>query len=170
MAERVYVTVVEPVFNEPGSVAVIDTATNTVIGSPIPVGSEHRRRSGDPGRQEGLCREPKLWQRVRDRHRDEHSDRPPINGRQQPSAVVAVTPDGSKVYVANTFSNYRVGDRHREQYGDRLTDHRRPPSPTDVAVTPDGSKVYVTNSGSNTRVGDRYGDQYGDRPPIPVGT
>ncbi len=38
------------------TVSVIDTATNTVTAT-IPVGSRSPRRGGDPGRQQGLCRE-----------------------------------------------------------------------------------------------------------------
>ena len=62
---------------------------------------------------------------------------------------VAVTPDGSKVYVANDERQHGVGDRHGDQHGDR---HRSPSAsvPYGVAVTPDGSKVYVTNTGAST--------------------
>ena len=96
MAQNAYIT-------NPGdnTVSVIDTATNTVVGSPIPVGSF------------------------------------PFG--------VAVTPDGSKVYVTNARRQHRIGDRHGDQHGGR------PPipvgvDPVGVAVTPDGSKVYVTNA------------------------
>jgi YVTN family beta-propeller protein len=49
------------------NVSVIDTATNTVIAT-IPVGSFPHRRRGHPRRQQGLCRELRLEQCVRDRH------------------------------------------------------------------------------------------------------
>jgi YVTN family beta-propeller protein len=87
------------------NVSVIDTKTNTVIGSPIPVGSL--------------------------------------------PAGVAVTPDGSTVYVANTndtnvsvidtATNTVIGSPIRVGF-----------DPEGVAVTPDGSKVYVANELSNT--------------------
>ena len=82
--------------------SVIDTATNTVIGSPIPVG-------GSP-------------------------------------YGVAVTPDGSKVYVTNDLSNTVsvIDTTTNTVIG---TPIRVDVNPFGVAVTPDGSKVYVTNVG-----------------------
>jgi YVTN family beta-propeller protein len=73
-------------------------------------------------------------------------------GIGQPSGV-AVTPDGSKVYVAtgdipsshvsviNTATNAVIG---------RVGPVPRSGIPMGVAVTPDGKKVYVTNLGDNT--------------------
>jgi YVTN family beta-propeller protein len=85
---------------------VIDTATNTVVGSPITVGTNPQG--------------------------------------------VAVTPDGSKVYVANngitgtvsvidTATNTVVGSPIPVNFG-----------PLGVAVTPDGSKVCVAKEGSES--------------------
>jgi len=83
-------------------VSVIDTATDTVIGSPIPVGSV------------------------------------PIG--------VAVAPDGSKVYVANSYADtVSVIDTSKKQVTATVLVG---PNPYGVAVAPDGSKVYVANSGS----------------------
>jgi YVTN family beta-propeller protein len=88
-----------------GTVSVIDTATNTVIGSPIAVGF------GPSG--------------------------------------VAVTPDGSTVYVANGGSPSTVSVIATATNTVTAT---IPVGtyPEGVAVTPDGSKVYVTNDGSNS--------------------
>jgi YVTN family beta-propeller protein len=87
-----------------GTVSVIDTATNTVVGSPITVGAN------------------------------------PFG--------VAVTPDGSKVYVANSDSTVSViATATNTVVGSPITVGF---FPVGVAVTPDGSKVYVANSGSNT--------------------
>jgi YVTN family beta-propeller protein len=56
---------------------------------------------------------------------------------------VAVTPDGTKVYVANAFSNsVSVIDTATNT----VTTTIPAETPAGVAVTPDGSKVYVTNS------------------------
>ena len=60
---------------------------------------------------------------------------------------VAVTPDGTKVYVAN-FSDNTVSVIHTATN----TVVKTIPvgtGPMAVAVTPDGTKVYVTNDGSN---------------------
>ncbi len=94
---KVYVT-----NEDSNTVSVIATATNTVTAT-IPVGSFPCRRGGDPGRQQGLCRERGLQQRVGDRHGDEYGDR--HDPRRQRPFGVAVTPDGSKVYVANDGSS-----------------------------------------------------------------
>jgi YVTN family beta-propeller protein len=89
--------------SEYGSVSVIDTATDKVVGERIAM-------AGGP-------------------------------------VGVAVTPDGSKVYVAN-------GDGEHVSVIDTATNTathlRLGAGPVGVAVTPDGSRVYVTNPGSNT--------------------
>ena len=78
----------------------IDTATNTVTAT-IPVGDVSRGVAVSPGRQQGLCRERRRrGNRVGDRHGDEYGDRHDPVGGGAPFGV-AVTPDGSKVYVAN---------------------------------------------------------------------
>ena len=59
---------------------------------------------------------------------------------------VAVTPDGTKVYVANYLAN-NVSVIHRP--GNTVV--KTIPvgmNPGSVAITPDGTKVYVANSGS----------------------
>jgi len=91
------------------NVSVIDTATNTVIGSPIPVGPNPR--------------------------------------------AVAVTPDGSKVYITNSsqFGNGNtvsvIATATDTVTGSPITVGS---GPAGVAVTPDGSKVYVANFNDNT--------------------
>jgi YVTN family beta-propeller protein len=60
---------------------------------------------------------------------------------------VAVTPDGSKVYVTNLLSNtvsVIATATNTVSATIAVGDH-----PEGVAVTPDGSKVYVTKLGSN---------------------
>ncbi len=84
-----------------GTVSVIATATNTVVGSPITVGN------GPVG--------------------------------------VAVTPDGSKVYVANAVGNTVsvIATATNTVVGSPIPVGD---DPVGVAVTPDGSKVYVANT------------------------
>jgi YVTN family beta-propeller protein len=62
---------------------------------------------------------------------------------------VAVTPDGSKVYVANFGSNTVsvIATATDTVIGSPIAVGARPEG---VAVTPDGSKVYVANALSNT--------------------
>jgi YVTN family beta-propeller protein len=62
---------------------------------------------------------------------------------------VAVTPDGSKVYVTNQGSNTVsvIATATNTVVGSPITVGTNPEG---VAVTPDGSKVYVANHGSNT--------------------
>ena len=79
---------------------------------------------------------------VGDRHGDQYGDRLTIPVGTYPFGV-AVTPDGSKVYVVNSATT-PFGDRHRDQHGDGP--RSRSAHPVGIAVTPDGSKVYVANS------------------------
>jgi YVTN family beta-propeller protein len=61
---------------------------------------------------------------------------------------VAVSPDGSKVYVSNSQSNtVSVIDTAKNMVIASIA-AVGPPSPVGVAVSPDGSKVYVTNQSS----------------------
>jgi YVTN family beta-propeller protein len=63
---------------------------------------------------------------------------------------VAVTPDGSKIYVANGGSdsnNIVVIDTATQQVKDTILVGQ---SSCSVAVTPDGSKIYVANGGSDS--------------------
>jgi YVTN family beta-propeller protein len=113
-----------------GSVQVIDTATNTVVGSPILVGSI------------------------------------PLG--------VAVTPDGSKVYVTVGFcvlsactGGVQVIDTATNTVvGSPILVAR---IPLGVAVTPDSTKVYVADRGSNTVSVIDTATNTVVGPPIPVG-
>lgn len=88
-----------------GSVSVIDTATNSVIGSPIAVGD-------------------------------------------QPTGV-AISPDGSKVYITNVASDTVsvIATATNSVIGSPITVGSHP---FGVAAAPDGSKVYVANFSSGT--------------------
>jgi YVTN family beta-propeller protein len=64
---------------------------------------------------------------------------------------IAVTPDGSKVYVANSGDNTIsiIDTATNTVVGSPIQVGTRP---TGVAVTPDGKKVYVTNNGGTVSV------------------
>ena len=76
---------------------------------------------------------------------------------------MAVTPDGSKVYVANDADDTVsvIATATNTVIGSPITVGI---FPFGVAVTPDGSKVYVVNSRQH-RLGDQDRDQHGDRRP-----
>ena len=61
---------------------------------------------------------------------------------------VAVTPDGTKVYVANTTGNVSVIHTATKTLVKTVPVGSEPGAGA-VAVTPDGTKVYVANAGSN---------------------
>ncbi len=154
-----------------GNVSVIDTATNTVIGSPIPVGSSPDGVAVTPdGKRHGAedrphpCGVDEILDR--ERHAEERLCKvyvtnffantvsvidtatnavvgSPIPVGSQPTGVAA-TPDGSKVYVANEIGNtVSVIDT----VTDTVIGSQIPVGngPGGVAVTADGSKVYVAN-------------------------
>ncbi len=129
------------------TVSVIATATNTVVGLPIPVGSNPAGVAVTPDGGDNTVS-------VIATATNTVTATIPIGDR---ATGVAVTPDGSKVYVANgrglvAFSAgvsviatatdtvvglpIRVGPGPAHHWG--------------MAVTPDGSKVYVANSDGNT--------------------
>jgi YVTN family beta-propeller protein len=131
-------------------VSVIDTATNTVVGAPIPVGNLPFGVAVTPdGNKVYVANEVDNTVSVIDTATDTVVGLPIRVGNRYSPLGIAVTPDGSKVYVANNGSNtvlviatatdtvvglpIMVGS---EPYG--------------IAVTPDGSKVYVANNRSNT--------------------
>jgi YVTN family beta-propeller protein len=74
---KAYVAIEYDGFSGPvaGAVSVIDTATNTVVGSPIPVGKDPYGIAIAPDRQQGFCHERSGQQRICDLHRDQHGGR-----------------------------------------------------------------------------------------------
>jgi len=139
------------------TVSVIATATNTAIGSPIPVGLSPLGVAVTPDRSKGYVTNHGA-NTVSAIHTATNSVSATIPVGASPFGV-AVTPDGTKVYVARSRGR-----------GGHFGGGRRPDSvsvietvtnaviatvpvgfsPFGVAVTPDGSKVYVANSSSNT--------------------
>jgi YVTN family beta-propeller protein len=141
-AQNAYITN----FND-NTVSVINTATNTVVGSPIAVGSLPGGVAVTPdGSKVYVANSSSNTVSVIVTAANTVVATIPVGLR--PRGVV-VTPDGSKVYVAN-FSDGTVS------VIDPATNMVVGPpigagsTPEGVAVTPDGSKVYVGNSGFNT--------------------
>jgi YVTN family beta-propeller protein len=143
-----------------GSVSVINTATNTVIGSPISVG---RNPVGVAVTPDGS----KVYVTNYGGTRTDLSDTgttvsvistatntvigSPISVGRNPVGV-AVTPDGSKVYVTNEFAAGLgtvsvISTATNTVIGSPISVGR---TPFGVAVTPDSRKVYVTNLQDNT--------------------
>ena len=60
---------------------------------------------------------------------------------------IAVTPDGTKAYVANSGSNVSVIDTTTNTLSSSITAGN---NPTAVAITPDGTFAYVCNYGDGT--------------------
>jgi len=127
------------------TVSVIDTATNTVVGSPITVGGQPFGVAVTSNKvyvtniNDGTIS-------VIDTATNKVVGSP-IHVGSKPMGV-AVTPDGSKVYVANEGSNdVEVIDTATNTVEDSPISVGI--QPQGVAVTPDGSKVYIGNFGSN---------------------
>jgi YVTN family beta-propeller protein len=129
------------------TVSVISTATNTVIGSPITVGTGPLGVAVTPDGSKVyvtsnfLDRQPNLS--VIDTATNAVSTT--ITGIDRPVGV-AVTPDGRKVYVADEVANsVAVIDTATNAVTATIPVGS---NPLGVAVNPDGSKVYTTNSGN----------------------
>jgi YVTN family beta-propeller protein len=129
------------------SFSVIDTATNTVVGSPITVGIEPWGVAVTPdGSKVYVTDLSSNNVSVIDTATNTVVGSP-IPVGSQPYGV-AVTPDGSKVYVANVGEDTVsvIDTATNTVVGSPITVSS---FPAGVAVTPDGSKVYVANQGSN---------------------
>ncbi len=149
-----------------GTVSVIDTATDQVTGSPIPVGYEpfgiavspdgSRVYVGNPRASGGAFGNGTVS--VIDTATNAVTATIPVGGNP---IGVAVSPDGSRVYVANacdsginnctsTSSTVSVIDTATDQ----VTGSPIPvgSGPFGIAVSPDGSRVYVANLGGTVSV------------------
>lgn len=75
-----------------------------------------------------------------------------ITTGEEPNGV-AVSPDGTRVYVANTVSgtvSVLAVNRASNSYGNLIANIRVGTEPYGLALTPRGRKLYVTNSRSNS--------------------
>ena len=130
------------------TVSVIATATNTVVGSPITVGTNPVGVAVTPdGSKVYVANFGSNTVSVIDTATNTVVGSP-ITVGSNPEGV-AVTPDGSKVYVANQNGGTVsvIATATNTVVGSPITDFG---APVGVAVTPDGSKVYVANHGFNT--------------------
>jgi YVTN family beta-propeller protein len=129
------------------SVSVIDTATNTVIGSPITVGSTPVGVAVTPdGSTVYVANSSSGTVSVISTASNTVTT---ITGFEEPYGV-AVSPDGSKVYVANGFNQTSTVAVISTANNTVIATIPVGTVPYGVAVSPDGSKVYVANSSSGT--------------------
>jgi YVTN family beta-propeller protein len=130
------------------SVSVIDTATNTVVGTPIPVGTTPREVAITPdGTRAYVTNSGSASVSVIDTASNSVVGAPIAVGTSPWG--VAITPDGTRVYVANqgsasvsvidTASNSVVGAPIAVGAG-----------PRGIGITPDGMRAYVANGGASS--------------------
>jgi YVTN family beta-propeller protein len=128
-------------------VSVIDTATHTVVGSPIPIGSVPYGVAVNPSGTRVYVANVSNSVTVIDTETNTVIDSPIAVGRNPHG--VAVNPSGTRVYVANygddtisvidTATNTVIGSPIPVEAG-----------PWGVAVNPSGKRLFVTSYGSNT--------------------
>ena len=126
------------------TVSVIDTATNTVVGLPIPVGVSPTGVAVTPdGTKVYVTNSNVADNTVSVIKTATNTVVKTVPAGRGPVAV-AVTPDGTKVYVVNNASK-NVSIFHRPGFTLVAT---IPVGnfPQGVAITPDGTQAYVTNS------------------------
>jgi YVTN family beta-propeller protein len=154
--------------NGANTLSVIDTATNTVIAT-ITVGSNPLGVAVTPVQREREAERERGSGGGREREPDRSKVYVTNQGDNTVSVIdtatntvtatipvgsgpsgVAVTPDGTKVYVANAFfgfgTNVSVIDAATNTV---IATIPAGSAPGNVAVTPDGRRVYVTNFQSN---------------------
>ena len=147
------------------TVSVIDTATNTVVGLPIPVGNGPFAVAVTPDGTKVYV--ANTTGNVSVIHTATKTLVKTVSLGGQPIAV-AVTPDGAKVYVVNTGISDNVSVIHRP--GNTVVATIPVGAlPRGVAITPDGTQAYVANSCRQHRFGDRHGHQHGGRATDPGG-
>jgi YVTN family beta-propeller protein len=130
------------------TVAVIATATNTLVGSPIMVGTGPLGVAVTPdGSKVYVTNDDTNTVSVIATATNTVIGSPITVGTDPFGA--AVTPDGSKIYVANSLSGTVsvIATATNTVIGSPIAVGTQP---FGVATTPDGSKVYVANAGSNT--------------------
>ncbi len=129
------------------TVSVIDTATNSVIGTPISVGGRPNAIAITPDGTRAYVTRPFLNNVVVIDTATNTVIGSPIPVGTQP-AVVAVSPDGTRAYVAN-FGGTTVSVINTVT-NTVLATVPVGSAPNGLAISPDGTRVYVSNNGSNT--------------------
>jgi YVTN family beta-propeller protein len=173
-AQRAYITNIQD-----STVSVIDTVTNTLVGSPIPVGLNPIGVAVTPDGSKVYVANLNLFGAfgtvsVIDTATNTVVGSPITVGSNLHPFGVAVTPDGSKVYVTNfgsadpaTNAVSVIDTVTNTVVGSPIPVGK---DPTGVAVTPDGSKVYVANHNGNTVSVIATATNTVVGSPIPVGT
>jgi len=128
-----------------GSVSVIDTATNTVVGLPIVVGEGPSGIAITPdGSRAYVANAFDDTVSVIDTATNTVVGLPIAVG-QNPEAI-AITPDGSRAYVANGLFNSKtvsvIDTATNSVVGTPIAVGE---GPNGIAITPDGSRAFVTN-------------------------
>lgn len=143
-AHRAYVT------NQgSASVSVIDTASNAVIGSPIPVGTGPLQVAITPdGSRAYVTNSSGSSVSVIDTQTNATMGAPiPVTF---PPFGIAITPDGSRAYVVSQTNPGVVSvidTQTNTVVGGPITVGA---NPVGIAITPDGRRAYVTNNTSST--------------------
>jgi len=150
------------------NVSVINTATNMVVGPPIPVGTNPRDVAITPdGTRVYVTNRGSNNVSVINTATNMVVGAPiPVGATPRD---VAITPDGTRAYVTNAVSN-------NVSVIDTATNMVVGPpipvgtAPFGVAITPDGTRVYVANQNSNNVSVINTATNMVVGPPIPVGT
>ena len=125
----------------------IDTATNTVVGLPIPVGSDPQTLAVTPDGTKVYVANFGASKVSVIKTATNTVVKTVLVGNK--SYGVAVTPDGTKVYVVNYGSN-NVSVFHRPLGFTLVATIPVGNCPQGVAITPDGTQAYVANRGDST--------------------
>jgi len=129
-------------------VTVVDTGTEAVLGSDIPVGETPERIAMHPeGTRAYVTNAEDNTVSVIDTEKEEVEGAPIAVGNS-PSGI-AITPEDSLAFVSNAGDNtVSVIDIEKEEV-DETIESELGESPTGIAITPDGEYAYVANSVSN---------------------
>jgi YVTN family beta-propeller protein len=128
--------------NSDGSVSVIDTATNTVVGSPIPVGLSPLGVAITPdGAHAYVTNNSDGSVSVIDTATNTAVGSPiPVGGHP---FGLAITPDGTRAYVALQFGPAPTTVSVIDTTTNTVVGQIPVDFPTGVAITPDGTRAYV---------------------------
>ncbi len=151
-------------------VVVVDTQTNLVVGSPIPVGTNPHGIAITPdGRRAYVANSGSNTVSVIDTQTKQIVGSP-IPVGQRPNAI-AIAPNGLRAYISNQQTGQNsvsvIDTQTNQTVGSPIPVGANPGA---IAITPDGARAYVANTGTDTvSVIDLQTNQtVGD--PIAVGT
>ena len=125
----------------------IDTADQPGRAANRSRSASSRRDRDHPRRQPRLRRQRGLRQRLGDQHPDQQGASRRTDHGRRTGLLIAITPDGSRAYVANVDEK-RLGDQHRHQQASRGTPIPVGADPFAIAITPDGKPRLRCNEDS----------------------